>query len=173
MKENPFSEIITERLLLRKPKKTDWKMVSHLRSNEEINKFITRSSATSQTEALEFIEKIRTGIQKQEIFYWSITEKNNDQMIGSICLWNFSADRKTAETGYDLLPYFQKKGIMSEALQSILDYGFLKLHLQKIEAYTHKDNIASKKMLESNNFKLVPGKKDAHNANNLIFSIEK
>ena len=94
-------------------------------------------------------------------------------MIGSICLWNFSKDGKIAETGYDLVPEYQGQGIMSEVLQGVLNLGFSQLELHTIEAYTHRKNLASIKMLKSNNFELIPGKIDAANANNLIFRTQK
>ena len=81
-------------------------------------------------------------------------------MIGSICLWNFSEDQKTAEIGYDLSPDYQGKGIMHESLCRIIEFGFQNLNLEFIEAFTHYKNEPSKKLLENNGFKLVPGKKD-------------
>ena len=70
-------------------------------------------------------------------------------MIGTISLWKFSEDKKTAEVGYDLNPVFHNKGIMTEALNCVLKYGFTQLQLDKIEAYTHKENQASRKLLLS------------------------
>ena len=65
----------------------------------------------------------------------------------------FSKDQKTAEIGYDLHPQFHKKGIMTEALSCILNYGFKNLELENIEAYTHKENKASKSVvLPTKNF---------------------
>ena len=61
-------------------------------------------------------------------------------MIGSICLWNFSEDRKVAEIGYDLDPKYQRKGIMTESINAVLNFGFRKLSLEKIEAFTQKQN---------------------------------
>ena len=63
-------------------------------------------------------------------------------------MWNFSSDRKTAELGYDLLPEFFNKGIMSEALQQVILFGQETLKLNTIEAYTHQDNSNSIKLLE-------------------------
>ena len=169
MKANEFPDINTKRLLLRRLVESDWEMISYLRSDKEVNKFVKRPSAESKGEALEFINKINNAIDKQESFYWTIAEKNSNQMIGSICLWNFSKDRKTAEVGYDLSPKFQGKGIMNESLKSILEFGFNNLNLDLIEAYTHKRNVNSKKLLERNRFKLDIGKKDEHNQDNIIY----
>lgn len=170
---NFFIEIETERLGLRRLKKSDWKMVSFLRSDKTVNKLVKRPSAETKEKALSFIAKIDTGVDKEDLYYWKITEKNKDEMIGSICLWNFSSDRKVAEIGYDLSPDYQGRGIMNESLENVLDFGFQKLSLDSIEAYTHNLNESSRKLLERNGFNLVEGKKDEDNENNVIYELKK
>jgi len=171
MSNNHFSEIKTERLLLRHLKQTDWEMISYLRTDKEVNKFVKRPTAETKGKALEFIAKISDGINKQNLYYWSIT--HNLTMVGTICLWNFSEDKKTAEVGYDLSSKFQGKGIMSEALKSVLNFGFHNLNLSIIEAYTHKKNESSKKLLKKNNFKLIKGKSDEYNKDNIVYKIDR
>jgi ribosomal-protein-alanine N-acetyltransferase len=173
MKQNYFIEIITERLLLRKLIKADWKMISYLRSDKEVNEFVKRPSAESKEKALEFILKINIEIDNGQLYYWTITEKNNGEMIGSICLWKFSKDKKSAEVGYDLSPKYQKKGIMNESLHNVLEFGFKKLNLDYIEAYTHKNNENSKKLLKRNGFRLVEDKNDVNNIDNIVYKIKK
>ncbi len=172
MKKNKFIELKTERLFLRKLKESDWKAIFFLRSDKTVNQFVERSSSKSEEEANEFISKINTGIDKKNSFYWAITENGADQMIGSICLWNFSENQKKAEVGFDLNPKFQKKGIMNEALKCIIQFGFETLNLDLLEAYTHIDNQNSRKLLERNNFELVIGKKDEHNQNNVFYDLK-
>ena len=48
---------------------------------------------------------------------------------------------------------------MSEALQTVLEFGIKKLHLKTIEAFTHKNNIASKALLEKHHFKFQPNRR--------------
>jgi ribosomal-protein-alanine N-acetyltransferase len=67
-------------------------------------------------------------------------------------LWNISREENKAEVGYELLPDFQGKGIAQEAMLVVLDYGFNIMLLNKIEAYTHKENSASQKLLEKFGF---------------------
>ena len=148
-------------------------MISYLRSDKEVNEFVKRPSAESKEKALEFISKINLGIDGENMFYWVITERDSDQMIGSICLWNFSKDRKTAEVGYDLSPKFQRKGIMNEALVSVLKYGFEKMSLSLIEAYTHRKNESSKKLLERNSFVFIENREDENNLDNVIYELKK
>ncbi|MFC5044590.1 GNAT family N-acetyltransferase [Aquimarina hainanensis] len=169
-----FPTLSTERLLLKQTTFDDYEALIGLRSDKEVNKYVIRPAATNKKEAQLFIYKISTGFKQKKNIYWGITSKDEqNKMIGSICLWNFSKDYTTAEVGYDLFPTYQNKGIMTEALQTILTYGFQVLNLQKIEAYTHRENIASKRLLTKNNFSLITDKKDADNIHNIVFSIKK
>ena len=173
MTKHKFPEIQTEKLLLHRLEKSDWKAVSFLRSDKKVNEFVKRSSAESKENALEFITKINAGIENRELYYWKISEKFQHEMIGSICLWNFSNDNKIAEVGYDLMPKYQGQGIMNESLESVIKYGFQKLNLVLIEAYTHSKNASSAKLLKKNGFSIVEGKKDAHNIDNLVYELRK
>lgn len=173
MNFDPFPEIRTERLVLRELKESDWNIISYLRSDELVNKFVKRPKAENKKEALKFIHKINMGIHNQELICWSITLKDNSEMVGTISLWNFSKDRKTAEVGYDLNPKFQRRGIMTEALKEIIDFGFKKLGFHKIEAFTHRNNESSKRLLNKNEFYLIEDRKDEDNIDNIIFEIEK
>lgn len=168
----PFPSLITQRLTLRQTTQADVEIMFFLRSDKVVNKFINRPASYSLQEAGEFIDKITKETEQGETITWGIALQGNPKMIGSICLWNFSSDQKVAEVGYALNPEFQNQGIMSEALQCVLDYGFNKLDLNEIEAFTHHKNENSKKLLIKNNFKLTEGKKDKDNANNVVFGIK-
>jgi ribosomal-protein-alanine N-acetyltransferase len=175
MKFNPFPEIKTERLVLRKIKESDYDVILFLRSDKIVNKFIERPEnrkTKNETDAIKFIKEISENAKNNKSIAWGITLKNNPKIVGTICLWNFSNDRQIAEIGYDLNPAFQRKGIMDEALKSILNFGFNKLNLYKIEAFTHKENKSSIRLLENNRFLFIENRKDEDNTNNLIFEIE-
>lgn len=166
----PFPTLTTDRLILRKATKADGNEILFLRSDPSVNKYINRPTTKNLKEAKDFIEKNEHEIQKGQNINWNITLKNDPKMIGTICLWNFSEDLKIGEVGYDLQPQFQGKGIMSEALKCVVKFGFEKLDLEKIEAYTHRKNESSKKLLENNKFILVRDKND-DNEFNLVFVI--
>lgn len=173
MNSNQFQELKTKRLLLRRLNTSDWKVISFLRSDEEVNKFVKRPTAKTKEKALKFISKINNGIDDGNLFYWAITEKDTDRTIGTICLWNFSKDKKTAEIGFDLRPKFQGKGLMTECLKSILYFGFNKLDLNSVTAYTQRENENSKKLLERNSFECIDGIKDEHNEDNIVYELRK
>ncbi|RLD80474.1 MAG: N-acetyltransferase [Bacteroidetes bacterium] len=169
----PFPTLKTERLVFRQLEEADNKEIFFLRSDDEVNKYIDRLRPKNLDEASEFISKINNGIVENEWIYWAITLKDKPKLIGTICLWNISKEKTIAELGYELNPEFHGQGIMNEALNHILDYGFQKGGLKKIEAFTHRDNHKSTTLLFKNNFIHDVGRKDKGNKNNIILSIKK
>jgi ribosomal-protein-alanine N-acetyltransferase len=167
-----FPEIKTRNLILRRLVPQDRKAVFILRNDKELNRFIRRNTMTIETEASAFIEKIWSNGDRGPDVFWAICMNTQPDLIGSICLWNFSEDRKLAELGYELFPAFQGKSLMSEAVKAVLDYAFKERRLTTIEAYTHKDNMRSKKMLAKFQFRHLPDKVDADNENNEVYSLQ-
>lgn len=163
-----FPIITTERLILRKVLPADVERVFYFRSDKEINKFIKRAPQTRES-AIAHIEKLTAELIANKSISWGITTKESNTLIGSICLWNFSEDKKTAEVGYDLDPKFQRQGIMSEAMKAVLDFGFNQRGFKTIEAYTNYRNIPSKKLLKSHGFIPNYDKKDVSNQDNEVY----
>ena len=166
-----FPILKTERLTLRQLKDTDDLATSSLRSNNSVNKYIARSKQTTVDQAQAFIAKINDGINQNRSLYWAICLKEYPDLIGTICLWNFSNDKTCAEIGYELSPASQGKGLMDEALKCVLDYGFHSLGINTIEAFTHRDNVASARMLVKNKFEHAPVRIDVDNSNNHIYCL--
>jgi|SRR6185312_2601120 len=168
-----LSNLSTTRLQLRPLEPSDDNEIFVLRSSEIINQYISRKRTSDKEEALQFINKVNNNFKKNEALYWAINLKNNPHLIGTICLWNFTEDRKTAEIGYELFSEFQGKGIMDEALKKVIETAFQKIGVKTLEAFTHKNNLRSKGLLLRNNFVHAPDRKDEDDDNNIIFVLKK
>lgn len=166
-----FPVLETERLVLRQVSKTDVNEVFFLRSSLEVGKYIARNPQKSIDESIAFIERTKSSMIANKAIPWAITFKNNDTLIGTLSLHNFSKDNSVAEVGYDLNPEFQKKGIMSEALKAVFSYGFKELELVMIEAFTQIENESSKLLLIKNKFQLHPTRIDEGFPKNIIFEL--
>lgn len=165
----PFSELSTQRLLLKTVTQEDIQEVLFLRSDPEMNQYIFRKEKVGIQEAQAFLDRIARGVSNRDFYYWGITRKASPKMIGSICLWNLSEDRSQAELGYDLHPDSQGLGIMSEAVQAVFEFGFQQMSLSRIEAFTHKENQSSKKLLERNGFVHLPDRVDEGHEWNWVY----
>lgn len=163
----------TQRIVLRDINESHVDDILRIRSNEVINRFVIRKSPENNYDALQFILTIKEKTKNNQTIYLGISLKDQPNLIGTICLWNFSEDRKKAEIGYELLPDYHRQGIMSEALKNVLDFGFNELHLQDIVAITNKFNESSKGLLLKHHFILQEGKQDEGFPDNIIFRLQK
>ena len=168
-----FPELKTSRLLLRNLNSDDYEVMFYLRSDKTVNTFIKREGAKKLEDAIDFVKMIQKGYEDGDNINWAICKKEDNKMIGSICLWNFSEDLKTAEVGYALHTEYQNQGIMNEALKSIIEFGLNTLNFNNNDAFTDHANQNSLKLLEKNGFKLQKGVKDPGNENNIILSVDK
>jgi ribosomal-protein-alanine N-acetyltransferase len=149
----PFPVLKTERLTLRQLSVNDDKEIFALRSDKQVNKYIDRDPSNTIEDARKFIHKIAEVVRQSEGIYWAITLTNNDKLVGTICLFNFSNENDQAEIGYELLPAFHGQGIMQEAVSKVISFGLNIIGLKTIEAYTHLENENSSKLLEKYNFR--------------------
>ena len=149
----PFPVLKTERLTLRQLSVNDDKEIFALRSDKQVNKYLGRDPSNTIEDGRKFIHKIEEVVRQNEGIYWAITLADNDNLIGTICLFNFSNENDQAEIGYELLPAFQKQGIMQEATSKVIAFGLDVIGLKAIEAYTHLENENSSKLLEKFNFR--------------------
>ncbi|QEC67448.1 GNAT family N-acetyltransferase [Panacibacter ginsenosidivorans] len=147
-----FPQLSTERLLLRSLQPSDANEIFALRSDDTINKYINRPKAKTIEDAEQFITKILNAIENNQSIWWAITLKTESTLAGGILLWNINKEKNEAEIGYELLPHYHGKGIAREAIEKVIEYGFDQMNLQSIVALVHKENIASVKLLEKNNF---------------------
>ncbi|WP_449388134.1 GNAT family N-acetyltransferase [Chryseobacterium lineare] len=162
----------TERLQLKEINENHVEDILKIRSNEVINRFVKRNSPKNNYYALQFILTIKERTKNNQTYYWGISLKSQPELIGTICLWNFSEDRKTAEVGYEMLPDYHGKGFMSEALKAVIDFGFNELDLREIVAFTNRFNENSKKLLLRHGFVLEEDRKDEGFPDNFVFSLK-
>ena len=149
---SPFPILTTERLMLRKLVVSDEPEIFTLRSDHEINKYLDRPASKTMEDARNFINKVNENIDKNDSLYWAIILSNQNKLVGTICLFGFSAGNNQCEIGYELLTNFQGRGIMKEAAQKVIDYAFNIIQVQKIEAFSHRDNERSITLLEKLSF---------------------
>jgi ribosomal-protein-alanine N-acetyltransferase len=160
----PFPNLETERLQLRRVVNDDVNEIFALRSDKETMKYIPRPLVKTKEDALEHIALIDSKIDINEGINWAITLKNNPKLIGLIGHYRIKPEHYRAEIGYMLLPEYQGKGIITEAIKEVVKYGFEKMKLHSIEAVIDPENLISEKVLQKNGFV-----KEAHLKENECF----
>jgi len=148
----PFPVIETERVLLDRLNNKDVQEVFELRSNPEIMKFIPRPLAKNHEDALEHIKIINDKIDDNTGINWSIRLKGNTKLLGIIGFYRLQPENYRAEIGYMLSPDYHGKGIIPEAVNRLIKFGFEDLKLHSIEAVIDPENYASEKVLQKCGF---------------------
>jgi len=138
--------------MLRQLEINDEQEIFTLRTDREVNKYLDRQVTNSIEDARDFINIIHENIKKNDSLYWAITMKDENTLIGTICLFDFSDESSSCEIGYELLPQYQRQGIMKEAIEKVIDYAFNIIKVKNIEAFLHRDNQGSIKLLEKLSF---------------------
>lgn len=170
---HPFPILTTGNLILRELRNADAKAIFRLRSDKKVSRFIKRDPLSKTKEADRFISWVNSKIEINSMIYWVISLEGSSELLGTVCLWNFASDHTSAELGYEMLPKFQGKGIMSKAVKCVVKYGFETLGLEFIEAYTHKDNKRSTQLLQKLGFVPDQNKTDQENHDNMVFCLNR
>lgn len=149
---SPFPTLETERLVLRRISFEHSTEFFKLRSDEVAMKYIDRPRLKSMEECNQLIKKMDDGIEQNAAIVWAITLKDSPGMIGTISFHRIEKENYRAEIGYMLFPKYFGRGLMTEAITTVIDYGFNKMNLHSIEANINVDNNASRQLLKKFGF---------------------
>lgn len=147
-----FPTLQTSRLVLRQLEAGDSAAFFKLRSDPVAMRYVDRPLARSEDEIRHLMEQITQNFQNNAAVLWVISQKEDPAFIGNISFWRIEKENYRTEIGYMLLPEFQGKGLMSEAIRAVLAYGFDTLRFHSVEANVNPENTASIKLLEKAGF---------------------
>jgi ribosomal-protein-alanine N-acetyltransferase len=164
---SPFPILHSNRLSFRQISHADIPEILFLRSDARTMEFMDSAPAKDENDALAYITRANASVVLNEGITWGITLKGENKIIGYIGFWNMQAAHYRIETGYILHPDYWRQGLMSEALQTIIDYAFNQTELHSIEANVGINNKPSMALLEKNGFV-----KEAHFRENYFYNGE-
>lgn len=145
-----FPTLYTPRLILRELHPADLEKFYELRSDPAVTLLYYAEPKTREQAEVKLNALMRDNAAGESMTWCIALAGQPDELIGTICLWNFRA--ATAEIGYDLLPAHQRQGIMSEAAARVIDYGFTDRSLRVIDALVNPRNEPSCRLLEKLGF---------------------
>lgn len=153
MTEVNLPKIETERLILNQPGKRDLDKIVEILNNEVYSKnTINIPFPYTRESAVFWLHLAQNGIENKNQYIFAIRLKENNEIIGGIDL-GINKRFNNAELGYWLDEKYWNKGYTTEAVKSIIQFGFETLKLKRIFA-THFDfNISSGKVLEKSGMK--------------------
>ena len=138
----------TERLILRPLRMSDARDLFAYASDPEVSRHVLWETHRTITDSRLFlraaIRQYRQGLPGS----FAITLRDSGRMIGTIGFMWVNVDHKSAEVGYSLSRDYWNRGIMTEALRRVVEFGFDELRLNRIEAQHEISNPASGRVME-------------------------
>jgi len=141
----------TERLLLRSLHLTDLDDLYEYAQDPAVYNGGMWQPYASKDAARKHLEHL-ISLYTKGLMWWAIEHTTDHKMIGRIELSHIDRADKKAEISYALHQDYWQQGIMSEALNKVLDYAYATMQLNRIYAVTLTDNKKSCKLLEKFNF---------------------
>ena len=153
-----FPVLTTARLLMREFSLSDVPAVFEMLRRDDMNEWLETDPLKSIAEA-ETRVRSRMGLFTDRMgVRWAITHRADpSRVIGSCGYFSVRRGTTTVETGYEIHPDFWKQGLMTEALQAMIQFSFGSQDLMpvhRIEAIVYPENTGSIRLLEKLGFTL-------------------
>ena len=139
----PMEEIETERLLLRRMEMRDARDLFEYSRDEEVARYVLWEAQKNVSESRAYIKFMLRKYRAGDPASWCIVRKDEGRVVGTIGYMWFQPENNAAEVGYSLARDCWNQGFMTEALTCVLEFGFTRLNLNRIEAQHECDNPAS------------------------------
>ncbi|MCL2545232.1 MAG: (d)CMP kinase [Clostridia bacterium] len=136
--------IETDRLILRRFTMDDVAdAFHHWFSDPDVAMYMRWDAHTDSSQTKEFLSRFVTEYEKNDFYRWAITLKKENKAIGAIGFHVESEFDSVADISYTLGKAFWNRGIITEALQSVLRYALVSVGINRIEAFHAIHNPAS------------------------------
>lgn len=108
--------------------------------------------ASSKEQASQMLARINQDYLAGNSIHWAIIDKQIDKIVGT-CGYYRGFEGEAGELGCILIPQYEGKGLMTEALKLAIDFGTDIMGLKRIFAITNNYNSKAKQLLHRLNFK--------------------
>ena len=150
-KDLPLIE--TERLILRNLTEGDINDVFEYTSDPEVAKYVPWEYHKSIDTSKSFVEYTINNYNSGNLANWGIVHKEDNKLIGGCGFVHWEPEHFKAEVGYTLARKYWGKGLVSEAVRTLLKFGFERMYLNRIQAKCVTENIGSARVMEKNGLK--------------------
>jgi ribosomal-protein-alanine N-acetyltransferase len=99
---------------------------------------------------------LQNGLDNADGHYFCICDKVTGEYMGSIgyTITDATPLGKIVHMGYMLLPAYHRRGYMPEAARKVIEFAFTRDGCIRVTSGCHKENDASRKVLEKAGFRL-------------------
>ena len=163
-------KIETKRLILRELAMSDLADLNTILSDPDSMKHYPQPFTYERSK--KWIEWNLDNYRQYGFGLWAVILKNSQLFIGDCGITMQNIDGKMVpEIGYHINKHYNNKGYATEAAQACRDYAFEILKLPVIYSYMKYTNIASQRVAEKNNMRLIKSIEDDKNELTNVYAI--
>lgn len=138
----------TERLILRKMKRSDAEDMFEYSKDPEVTKYLLWMPHPSVHYTARYLNYLQDRYAVGKFYDWAVVDKATGKMIGTCGFTCFHEEHNSAECGYVLNPGYWGRGIAAEALGAVMKFGFMTIGLHRIECRYMQGNDRSRRVME-------------------------
>jgi RimJ/RimL family protein N-acetyltransferase len=146
--------LTTARLRLRFITSDDAAALFELFSDRDALRYWSSGPWLHPAQATDNIEQTLKAYEDGSALRFGIELAETGELIGTATLYAFDRRNHRCDIGYMLARKHWGQRYMPEALDAVIEHGFRKLELHRIEADIHPDNASSALLLERMHFRL-------------------
>lgn len=145
--------IETERLILRRFEFSDVEsMLRNWIADEKIQSLYSEPVYETEEAVKALLTKYIGSYEKEDYYRWAVIDKETKECIGQIAYFLVDSKNHFAEIEYCIGGEFQCRGFATEATKAVMDFGFKRMNLHKVQICTKTINVPSKRVIEKCGF---------------------
>ena len=141
-------ELETPRLLLRRMRVCDSADMYDYARRADVTEYLLWRPHTDIGYTRRYLEYLGGRYRIGAHYEWAVIHKESKRMIGTCGFARVDCPNNCAELGYVLHPDFHGQGLMTEAAERVLRFGFQVLGLNRIEARYMLGNDPSRRVMD-------------------------
>ncbi|MDR1570627.1 MAG: GNAT family N-acetyltransferase [Oscillospiraceae bacterium] len=138
----------TSRITLRRMTMADAQDVYRYSSDPEVAKYVLWDAHRNIQDSRAYIRYVQRQYRNDEPSSWGMILRNTQHLIGTIGFMWWNQENHSAEIGYSLARPYWNQGMTTEALAKVIEFGFDRMRLHRIEAQHCVENGASGRVME-------------------------
>ena len=137
--------LTTHRLELRRTILDDSAVLFAIHGDPEVARFLPRDPCPDVAACRSLVAEMQRVEERGQGFRWSLWFEG--AVVGSAGFHAWSRSQGRAQISYELIPEARGRGLASEAVTALVEYGFESMDLVRVTAEVHEANLPSQRLL--------------------------
>lgn len=142
-----------ERVRLRWMTRDDAPALFEVFSDPEVTRYWSSPPLSDLAGAIQLVADVHELFEQRRLFEWGIALREGGPLLGACTLLQLDSLHRRAELGFAIGRAAWGRGIARDAVERLIEFAFVELGLERLEADVDPDNERSLRLLERQGFR--------------------